>query len=101
MTDLGLDPTSKEAVSARLELTRDALGLSGREFAGAAGIGDSTYSNYKKAKRRPEIDHALRLCDRFELTLDWIYRGDPSGLKYGLAQKINDLRQQSNSAKKK
>lgn len=101
MTDLGLEPTSAKAVSARLELTRKALGLSAREFAGAAGIGDSTYSNYKKAKRSPEIENALKLCDRFELTLDWIYRGDPSGLKYGLAEKINQLRRQSNTAKKK
>jgi transcriptional regulator with XRE-family HTH domain len=101
MTDLGLEPTSANAVGARLELTREALNLSAREFAGAAGIGDSTYSNYKKAIRKPSLDHALKLCDRFELTLDWIYRGDPSGLKYGLAEKINQLRRRSTIARKK
>ena len=101
MSDLGLPPTSKEAIGRRLELTRLALGLSAGAFARSADIGTSAYSNYANGDRQPTVYQALKLCERFELTLDWIYRGDPSGLKYNLAQEIIRLRRESNSARRK
>lgn len=101
MPDLPTDPTSDEAIGARLELTREALGLSQREFAKAGEIGETAYSNYKKGARETPIHFAIKLCDHFDLTLDWIYRGDPSGLRYRLANKINESRQERNKAKKK
>lgn len=38
------------------------------------------WSNFEGGKRRITLDVAVKLCDRYGLTLDWIYRGDPSGL---------------------
>lgn len=77
----------------RLFLTRMALGATEQgAFAATAGIGKSAYNNYEKAKRIPNLEHAVRLCDTYELTLDWIYRGDPSGLTYVLANKIKEIR---------
>lgn len=94
MTDLDFPPTSPEAIARRLFLTRHALGIEEQgAFALAAGTERSTYNNYEKGKRIPKLDQAIRLCDTYELTLDWIYRGDPSGLPYGLGTKINKLRQ--------
>lgn len=29
----------------------------------------------------------MKLCDEYSLTLDWIYRGDPSGLPYRMWDK--------------
>lgn len=101
MTDLGLPPTSKEAIGRRLVLTRRALGLTPGVFASTAGIAKSTYSNYEGGGRTPALSFAIRLCERFELTLDWIYLGDPSGLKYTLAEQIIRLRHERNTASKK
>ena len=101
MDDLELDPLSKKAVGLRLELTRDALGAKPGVFATGAGIGVNTYSQYESGARMPVLANALKLCARYELTLDWIYRGDPSGLKYNLADKIIRLRQARNSARRK
>ena len=97
MSDLELPPTSKEAMCKRLELTRNALKLAPGVFATQAGIPKNTYSQYETGVRMPRIDFALRLCERYELTLDWIYRGDPSGLKYNLADQIIRLRHKSNT----
>jgi transcriptional regulator with XRE-family HTH domain len=96
MSDLGLPPTSKEAVGRRLQLTREALRLGPGAFAAGASIAGNTYSQYENGERRPQLDFAIKLCERYELTLDWIYRGDPSGLKYNLADQIIRLRQQRN-----
>ena len=101
MSDLDLEPTSKEATGRRLRLTRRALDLESGAFASAAGIAKNTYSQYESGERMPKLEFALRLCDRFELTLDWIYRGDPSGLKYSLADQIIRLRRQGNSTSRK
>lgn len=93
MSDLSHPPTSKEAIAIRLRMTRLALGFDQQNlFAQTAGAAVSTYNNYEKAERIPNLDHAIRLCERFELTLDWLYRGDPSGLSYALANKINKIR---------
>ena len=101
MTDLGLPPNSKEAIGRRLQLTRRALGLTPGTFASGAGIPKNTYSQYESGTRTPALLFAVKLCDRFELTLDWIYRGDPSGLKYTLAEQIIRLRRERNSASRK
>ena len=78
MDDLQLEPLSKAAIGKRLELTRLALGLAPGLFASRAGIGKNTYSQYESGAREPKLKFALKLCQSYELTLDWIYRGDPS-----------------------
>ena len=85
----------------RLQLTREALNLGQGEFAKGAKIPGNTYSQYESGKRLPQLPFAIRLCDRYQLTLDWIYRGDPSGLKYNLAEQINRLRQKHNTPTRK
>ena len=101
MRDLSLDPKSEEAVGQRLQLTREALDMKIGEFAKGAGIAFNTYSQYESGNRIPILKNAIKLCERYELTLDWIYRGDPSGLKYNLAEQIIRLRRERNSARRK
>lgn len=73
------------AIAARLKQTRTALRLTQVAFAGGAGIAPNTYNQWEKGKQRPDLDQAQALCDAYGLTLDWIYRGDASGLPYNLA----------------
>lgn len=101
MSELDLVPTSKEAIGRRLELTRKALGLTASRFATEAAIPKNTYSQYETGDRTPNLAFAIRLCERFDLTLDWVYRGDPSGLRYNLAEQIIQLRRQGNTGAKK
>ena len=65
-----IDPTSIAEIGARLELTRQALGLTqvmmGR-LMGAVSNGQA-WRNYESGKRRISIDHALAL------TRSWAYR---------------------------
>jgi DNA-binding XRE family transcriptional regulator len=71
---------SLEAIAARLRATREAFALGQNEFARRAGIASNTYNQYEQAKNLPRLDLANQICDTFGVTLDWIYRGDPSGL---------------------
>lgn len=80
MNSLPPAPDSVPLVIERLELTRKALKKRPSEFADAAGVARSTYSNWKNGKGRPELTQALKLCAVYGLTLDWIYRGIMEGL---------------------
>lgn len=84
---------SLQSIGHRLALTRQVFGYQQNEFCERAGIATNTYNQYEKGRRRPSIDHALALVDAYGLTLDWIYRGDPSGLHHRTAEAIKALRQ--------
>lgn len=76
----------------RLALTRAVFGLSQREFCARAGVSANTYNQWEKGVKRPDIDGALALRETYQITLDWIYSGDPSGLRYDTAAAIDALR---------
>ena len=81
------------AIGDRLRITRQVTGMQQNEFCSRASIAANTYNQYEQGKRRPSIDHANALCDAYRITLDWIYRGDPSGLPYSMADAIKAIRQ--------
>lgn len=88
------DGPSKEAVGRRLRLTRDVFGLGQSDFCRRAGIPQNAYSQFETGRRMLTLDGALRLVDAYHLTLDWIYLGDPSGLKLSLGDSITALKRQ-------
>lgn len=87
-----MNEQSKKRIGKRLLLTRQALGLAQGVFASRAGISHSSYSQYESGLKRPSYESAVALCEAYDLTLDWIIRGDPSGLRYELADAIKALR---------
>lgn len=79
-------PRHIESIAARLLELRTATNLSQREFCARAGIGTTTYNNWERGLGRPELDKAMQLCDAYQITLDWLYRGNPAGLPYHVAE---------------
>ena len=88
-----IDPTSIAEIGRRLELTRQALGLTqvmmGR-LMGAVSNGQA-WGNYESGKRRISVDHALALSQNLGLPLDWIYQGRMVNLPPELREKIQHL----------
>ena len=68
--------------------------LQQNEFCERARIATNTYNQFEKGKKRPSIENALRLCEAYGLTLDWIYRGDPSALRFSMADAIKALKEE-------
>ena len=50
-----------------------------------ANLKPNRYKQYKNGVRLPTIDAALRICDEYGISLDWLYRGDRSRLSDHLA----------------
>jgi transcriptional regulator with XRE-family HTH domain len=92
----GVGEKSIAAIGRRLRLTREAMGLSQSEFAQRAGLSKNSYNQYEKGKQRPSLESAISLAETYRITLDWIYLGDNSGLKWELVEamkKLGTLRQ--------
>lgn len=108
-------PSNIDAISWRLMLTRLAIGrvegtkLKKSEFADRAGISRTAYSNWepregKQAVGRPSVDEANKLCNAYDLTMDWIYRGHRKRLPHELVEAIEaverDIAQSKRSPKR-
>lgn len=73
------------AVGARLTASRYALGLTVAEICRRAGCSPSAYRRWERGAALPSIRSAIALCS-LGLTLEWIYRGNPSRLTVGRAK---------------
>ena len=79
-------------VAERLRITRVALGYKTQAaFSEAAGILRTGYSPVETGSRLLSLQMALLLYDEFGITLDWLYRGDRSGLRASLRDEIRRL----------
>lgn len=97
-SDREIEGTTQAAIGRRLALMRQVLGLAQGEFALKAGLKPNAYNQYEMGKKRPSIEAALALCDAYDLTLDWIYRGEASGLRYQTVEAMKALRKARNDA---
>jgi len=75
-------------VARRMRQTRRALGLTQAEIAEQCQIGRTAYNQYETGTRMLTLTAALHLCEVYGLTLDWFYRGDPSGLPHRVFERI-------------
>ena len=80
-----------EDIAMRLRHAREALGVNQREFARRVNLKPNRYSQYETGARALTIDAAHRICDEYGVTLDWLYRGDRSGLPHHLALDIAQI----------
>jgi len=79
-------------IARRLQVTRRALEYNTQaEFAAAAGIGRTNYTQAESGSRVLSLNMALQLYDAFGITLDWLYRGDRSGLRAKLRDNIRAI----------
>lgn len=77
-------------VGQRLVITRKALGLVQTDFAAAAGLSQARYSAYETGGRMLTLEAARGLCEAYNLSYDWLYRGDALGLPQRLALVIRE-----------
>jgi transcriptional regulator with XRE-family HTH domain len=83
-----VDPTSLQETAVRMKRTREAHGLNQTLWCRLTGLKLAAWNNYEKALRRINIDDAIMICQATGVSLDWIYRGNPSALPTTLAKKL-------------
>ena len=85
------DTANYKPLGIRLAATRLALGVARPvQMCKAIDVKPNTYSQWEAGTRRPNLDDMLRFCDRYGVTLDWIYRGNIATLPQVLIAKIDN-----------
>ena len=79
------------AVGRRLRVTRLALGATAVEMCREIDAGPKAYSQWENGNRLFDVLAAVRLKERYGVTLDWIYGGDPAGLPARLAKQVREI----------
>ena len=92
---MGTGENNKE-IAARLALTRRALGYDRQtEFVEALNavfsVSPARWNNYETGRERIAVPVALALCDRFDLSFGWIYRGKRGELPARILRAIEDI----------
>ena len=84
------DATRMAEHARRLRLTRLAYGYTQAIMSNLMGSATSgqAWENYESGRRRISIDHAMALCQRLGLTLDWFYFGSMRSLPDDVLKKL-------------
>lgn len=91
---------SRQEIGRRLRATREALDVKSGVMAEMIGVTKQAWSQYEAGNRRPDLTHMLAFSDRFNISLDWIYKGNPAQLPYTLASVIAEKLATQDDAKK-
>ncbi len=81
-------PESNKSLAHRLKVTREALGVKPAEVCKRIKVGANAWSMYESGERRITLQVAIKFCAEYGLTLDWIYRADPSRLPHEVRMKL-------------
>lgn len=76
-------------IAKRLVTLREAVALNAAELCRRTGMSANRWSQYESGERRITLEAASILCDKYGVTLDWIYRGDESGLPARLIERMS------------
>lgn len=80
--------TLKIAVGKRLRMSREALGQKSGEFAESVGCKGPAYSQYENGDRMLNPEIAVRIHQKYDIPLPWLYEANPAGLPRDLYVKI-------------
>ncbi len=72
----------------RLRKARKAVDVSQTAAAKLVGVTPQAWSQWELGKRPFDFEAAIIFCDRYNVTLDWLYRGQPAGLPLDIAAKV-------------
>lgn len=76
-------------IGQRLAAVRKAFSdLGQKAWAEKNGFNVTQYNNWETGARRIPVESAERLCDRYGLTLDFVYRGRRDGLSEKAAKAL-------------
>ena len=81
-------PIARKTLPKRLHLTLDALEASQADVCRATGLKANRLSQYVSGERPLTLDAAVKICDAYGVTLDWLFLADPSGLPGKLHSKL-------------
>lgn len=78
-------------IAYRLRAARDTFGLTQKEFAEQADVPQKSYNQWESGDFRISIGGALKVRERFGLSLDFIYCGSLDALPHKIAKELSSI----------
>lgn len=72
-----------------MRLLRLSSGLTQPKWCKRVGLNLQAWNSHETGRQRISLNAALTLCRSYGVSLDWIYRGEVSGLTFGLVVQID------------
>jgi transcriptional regulator with XRE-family HTH domain len=85
------DSEAQKAMGGRLQAIREALDLTQEEMAKHMGVVVTTLSGWEVGRNQIDIVKLAKSATRWGFTTDWVARGDLSGLRKDLADKLEAM----------
>lgn len=86
-----LDKYPHVEVGRRLEAIRNSTGLNIKDYVALMDIPYTRYINWETGARRLKPEDAERFCDRFSLSMDFIYRGKLDALPENVLKALSSM----------
>jgi transcriptional regulator with XRE-family HTH domain len=77
-----------QGVGNRIRWVRELAGVSQSELARLYNTDQSKWSKYESGQRKPDPVDMISFCARFDVTMDYIYRGRLAGCNHELALRL-------------
>ncbi|MEB1806017.1 MAG: helix-turn-helix domain-containing protein [Bacillaceae bacterium] len=71
-----------ETIGERIKELRKSVDLSQKEFSKKIGISQGSLSDIEKGRNKPSIETFIAISNQFNVTIDWIIKGDMSNIKF-------------------
>ncbi len=75
-------------VGQRVRKVRKLLNLTQSEFGDALDVKQTAVTNWESGRRLPDIMSLILLAEKFHITIDWMLRGDGSGLPLHISKPL-------------
>ena len=79
---------TRDLTALRIRAVRVALNLRPIEVCRAIGVSKTQYSQWESGKNWPDSADAIRFCERYGVSMDWIYRGQAGTLPRDIGDTI-------------
>jgi transcriptional regulator with XRE-family HTH domain len=78
-------------VGTRIALLREAVALTQEQMADALAVARNTLAMWETGARTPDLNAMIRLSERFDVSLDYVYKGSLTALRADLRTQLVGL----------
>ncbi len=75
-------------IGLRLRASRAALGMTSKDLCSILGVQQNTYSQWESGARTPAWYVMVKFSRIYQISMDWIYAGNPTGIEAELMRKV-------------
>ena len=95
---IDVDKYPHHEIGRRLEAIRKSTGLNIKDYVALLDLAYTRYINWETGARRMKPEEAVLFCDKFAVSLDFIYRGKLDALPANILKELSSMPRDSDQS---